>query len=157
MTEPGTSELKTTLRADLHTSMREHDKLRSETLRMALAAVTNEEVSGTTARELSDDEVHKVLSKEAKKRREAATAYQEAKRPELAAKEEAELAILEAYLPAQLTDAELQALVAQALSGTGATGMAQMGLVMKAATALVAGRADGGRVAAIVKSALTGS
>jgi hypothetical protein len=156
MTEPGTSELKTTLRADLHTSMREHDKVRSETLRMALTAITNEEVSGTAARELSGDEVVKVLSKEAKKRREAATAYDEAKRPELAAKEEAELAILEAYLPAQLSDDELQALVARALSETGATGMAQMGLVMKAASALVAGRADGGRVAALVKSALSG-
>lgn len=157
MTEPGTSELKTTLRADLHTSMREHDKLRSETLRMALSAITNEEVSGTTARELSDDEVRKVVAKEAKKRREAATAYNEAKRPELAAKEEAELVILEAYLPAQLSDADLEALVAQALSETGATGRAQMGQVMKAAGALVAGRADGGRVAAIVKSALSGS
>jgi len=154
MTEPGTSELKTTLRADLHTSMREHDKLRSETLRMALTAITNEEVSGTTARGLSDDEVLKVVAKEAKKRREAATAYNEAKRPELAAKEEAELVILEAYLPAQLSDAELEALVAQALSETGATGMAQMGQVMKATNTLVAGRADGGRIAAIVKSAL---
>jgi uncharacterized protein YqeY len=157
MTEPGTSQLKSTLRDDLHTSMREHDKVRSETLRMALTAITNEEVSGTTARELSDDEVLKVLAREAKKRREAATAYHEAKRPELAAKEEAELVILEAYLPAQLSDAELEALVAQALSETGATGMSQMGSVMKAATALVAGRADGGRVAAIVKSALSGS
>jgi uncharacterized protein YqeY len=154
MTEPGTSELKTTLHADLHTSMREHDKLRSETLRMALSAITNEEVSGTTARELSDDEVLKVVAKEAKKRREAATAYHDAKRPELAAKEEAELVILEAYLPAQLSDADLGALVARALSETGATGMAQMGQVMKAANALVAGRADGGRVAAIVKSSL---
>ena len=125
-------------------------------MRMALTAVTNEEVSGTTARGLSDDEVLKVLAKEAKKRREAATAYIEAKRPELAAKEEAELALLEAYLPAQLSDAELQALVARVLGETGATGMPQMGLVMKAATALVAGRADGGRVAAIVKSALSG-
>jgi uncharacterized protein YqeY len=154
MTEPGTSQLKSTLRADLHSSMREHDKVRSETLRMALTAITNEEVSGTTARELSDDEVLKVVAKEAKKRREAATAYNEAKRPELAAKEEAELAILEAYLPAQLSDDDLKTLVAQALSETGATGMAQMGQVMKAANALVAGRADGGRVAAIVKSAL---
>jgi uncharacterized protein YqeY len=111
-------------------------------------------VSGTTARELSDDEVLRVVAKEAKKRREAATAYNEAKRPELAAKEEAELAILEAYLPAQLSDAELEVLVAQALTETGATGMSQMGQVMKAATALVAGRADGGRVAAIVRSAL---
>ena len=154
MTEPGTSRLKPTLRADLHRSMREHDKVRSETLRMALTAITNEEVSGTMARELSDDEVLKVVAKEAKKRREAATAYNDAKRPELAAKEEAELVILEAYLPEQLSDAELEALVAQALSETGATGMAQMGQVMKAANALVAGRADGGRVSAIVKSSL---
>jgi uncharacterized protein YqeY len=154
MTEPGTSQLKSTLRSDLHNSMRERDKVRSETLRMALTAMTNEEVSGRTARELSDDEVLKVLAKEAKKRREAATAYNEAKRPELAAKEEAELAILEAYLPAQLSDAELQGLVAQALLETGATGMSQMGLVMKDATALVAGRAEGGRIAAMVSSAL---
>jgi uncharacterized protein YqeY len=154
MTEPGTSQLKSTLRTDLHNSMRERDKVRSETLRMALTAITNEEVSGRTARELSDDEVVKVLAKEAKKRREAATAYNEANRPELAAKEEAELAILEAYLPAQLSDAELQGLVAQALLETGATGMSQMGLVMKDATALVAGRAEGGRIAAMVSSAL---
>ena len=154
MTEPGTSSLKSTLRADLHTSIRERDQVRSATLRMALTAVTNEEVSGSTARELSDDEVLKVLAKEAKKRREAATAYLEAKRPELAAKEEAELAFLQAYLPAQLSEPELQALVAQAISETGASGMPQLGLVMKAATALVAGRAEGGRVAAVVKSAL---
>jgi uncharacterized protein YqeY len=156
MSEAGTSELKSTLRADLHTSMREHDKVRSATLRMALTAVTNEEVSGSTARELTDDEVLKVLAKEAKKRREAATAYLEARRPELAAKEEAELAYLEAYLPAQLSDEELKALVAQAISETGATGMSQMGQVMKAATALVAGRADGGRVAALVRAVLAG-
>jgi uncharacterized protein len=154
MTEPGPSKLKSTLRADLHTSMREHDKVRSSTLRMALTAVTNEEVSGTKARELSDDEVLKVLAREAKKRREAAAAYMAAKRPELAAKEEAELVFLEAYLPAQLSDPELQALVAQAIRETGASGMAQMGMVMKAASALVAGRAEGGRVAAMVKSAL---
>ena len=155
MSEPGTSQLKSTLRTDLHASMREQDRLRSETLRMALTAITNEEVSGKTARELSDDEVLKVLAREAKKRREAATAYTGAKRPELAAKEEAELAILEAYLPAQLSDADLEALVAQALTETGATGMAQMGQVMKVASALVAGRADGGRVAATVKSVLS--
>ena len=157
MTEPGAAQLKSTLRVDLHTSMRERDQVRTATLRMALTAVTNEEVSGKTARELSDDEVLKVLAKEAKKRREAAEAYIAAKRPELAAKEEAELVILEAYLPAQLSDEELQALVAQAIGETGATGMPQMGLVMKAATALVAGRAEGGRVAAIVKSALAGN
>ena len=133
MTEPGTSQQKATLRADLHTSMRAHDTVRTATLRMALTAVTNEEVSGSTARELSDDEVLKVI-----------------------AKEEDELVFLEAYLPAQLSDPELEALVAQAVSQTGASGMPQMGLVMKAATALVAGRAEGGRVAAIVKSALSG-
>ena len=154
MTEPGTAQLKSTLRADLHTSMRARDQVRTATLRMALTAVTNEEVSGKSARELSDDEVLKVLAKEAKKRREAAEAYVEAGRPELAAKEEAELVILEDYLPAQLSDDALRALVAQAISETGATGMPQMGLVMKAATALVAGRADGGRVAAIVKFTL---
>ena len=154
MTEPGTAQLKSTLRADLNTSMRARDQVRTATLRMALTAVTNEEVSGKSARELSDDEVLKVLAKEAKKRREAAEAYVEAGRPELAAKEEAELVILEDYLPAQLSDDELRALVAQAISETGATGMPQMGLVMKAATALVAGRADGGRVAAIVKFTL---
>lgn len=155
MTESGTEHVKSTLRDDLHSSMREHDALRSETLRMALTAITNEEVSGTSARALSDDEVLKVLAKEAKKRREAATAYLEAKRPELAAKEEAELTILEAYLPAQLSDTELQVLVARALDETGAEGMPQIGLVMKAASTLVAGRAEGGRVAAIVKAALT--
>lgn len=154
MSESGTSQLKSTLRADLHTSMRERDQVRSATLRMALTAVTNEEVSGTTARELSDDEVLKVLTKEAKKRREAAAAYMEAKRPELAAKEEAELLFLQAYLPAQLSDTELEALVAQAITETGASGMPQMGSVMKAASSLVAGRAEGGRVAAIVKAAL---
>ena len=157
MTQPGTSQLKSTLRSDLHTSIRERDQVRSATLRMALTAVTNEEVSGSTARELSDDEVLKVLAKEAKKRREAATAYLEAKRPELAAKEEAELAFLQAYLPAQLSEPELQALVAQAISETGASGMPQLGLVMKAATALVAGRAEGARVAAMVRSALAAS
>jgi uncharacterized protein YqeY len=114
MTEPGTPRLKSTLRVDLHTSIREHDKVRSGTLRMALTAITNEEVSGSTARDLSDDEVLKVVSREAKKRREAAAAYLEAKRPELAAREDAELAILEAYLPAQLSDAELAELVALA-------------------------------------------
>ena len=154
MTEPGPLQLKSTLRTDLHTSMRARDQVRSATLRMALTAVTNEEVSGTTARELSDDEVLKVLAKEAKKRREAATAYLEAQRPELAAKEEAELVFLEAYRPAQLSEAEIQALVAQAITETGASGMPQMGLVMKAANALVAGRADGGRVATLVKAAL---
>jgi uncharacterized protein len=147
--------LKATVQSDLHDAMRARDKVRSGALRMALTSITNEEVAGTQARELSDDEVLKVLAKEAKKRKEAATAYRDAGHPERAETEEAELAILEAYLPAQLSDDELQALADQAVRETGATGMPQMGLAMKAAQGLVAGRADGGRIAAAVKAALS--
>ena len=147
--------LKATVQSDLTDAIRQRDQVRSGTLRLALTAITNEEVSGTEARELSDDEVLKVLAKEAKKRKEAATAYAGAGRPELAAKEEAELAVLEAYLPAQLSDDELTSIVAAAIEQTGATGMPQLGQVMKVAQGVVAGRADGGRVAAAVKAALT--
>ena len=147
--------LKATVQSDLTDAIRQRDAVRSGTLRLALTSITNEEVSGTEARELSDDEVLKVLAKEAKKRKEAATAYAGAGRPELAAKEEAELAVLEAYLPAQLSDDELTAIVAAAIEQTGATGMPQLGQVMKVAQGVVAGRADGGRVAAAVKAALT--
>jgi uncharacterized protein YqeY len=148
--------LKAQLQHDLHDAMRARDKVRSGTLRMALTSITNAEVAGDEARELSDDEVLKVVAKEAKKRKEAATAYTQANRPELAAAEEAELAVLEGYLPAQLGDDELRAIVQRAVESTGATGMAQMGLVMKAAQGEVAGRADGGRVAAVVKQVLAG-
>lgn len=147
--------LKATVQSDLTDAIRQRDQVRSGTLRLALTAITNEEVSGTEARELSDDEVLKVLAKEAKKRKEAATAYADAARPELAAKEEAELLVLEAYLPAQLSDEELTTIVAAAIEQTGATGMPQLGQVMKVAQGVVAGRADGGRVAATVKAALT--
>ena len=147
--------LKATVQSDLTDAIRQRDAVRSGTLRLALTSITNEEVSGTEARELSDDEVLKVLAKEAKKRKEAATAYAGAGRPELAAKEEAELAVLEAYLPAQLSDDELATIVATAIEQTGATGMPQLGQVMKVARGVVAGRADGGRVAAAVKAALT--
>ena len=148
--------LKATVQDDLTSAIRGRDQVRAGTLRLALTAITNEEVSGTSARELTDDEVLKVLAKEAKKRKEAAAAYTDANRPELAAKEEAEYAVLETYLPAQLSDAELEQIVAAAVEETGATGMPQMGQVMKAAQARVAGRADGGRVAAVVKAALSG-
>ena len=148
--------LKTTLQTELQSAMRERDQVRAGTLRMALTAVTNEEVAGKEARALSDDEVLKVITKEAKKRREAATAYTDAKRPELADRELAELAVLEAYLPQQLSDAELDAMVAEAVTESGATGMPQMGLVMKAVQPRVAGRAEGGRIAAAVKKALAG-
>ncbi|GMA40949.1 GatB/YqeY domain-containing protein [Mobilicoccus caccae] len=147
--------LKSTIQNDLHTAIRERDQVRSATLRLALTAITNAEVGGKQARELSDDEVLAVLGKEAKKRKESATAYDGAGRPELAERERAELVVLEAYLPAQLEDDELDAIAAAAVASTGATGMAQMGQVMKAAQAEVAGRADGGRVAAAVKRALS--
>ncbi|EAQ00520.1 hypothetical protein JNB_10114 [Janibacter sp. HTCC2649] len=148
--------LKGTLRSDLHDAMRTKDKVRAGTLRMTLTAITNAEVAGVEAKELSDDEVLKVIAKEAKKRKESFTAYTDADRPELAAIEEAELVILEAYLPKQLDDAELERIVRAAVESTGATGMAQMGQVMKAAQGEIAGRADGGRVAAIVKQVLAG-
>jgi uncharacterized protein YqeY len=148
--------LKEQIQHDLHDAMRARDKVRSGTLRMTLTSITNAEVAGDEARELSDDEVLKVVAKEAKKRKEASAAYTDANRPELAAVEEAELVVLEAYLPAQLDDDELRAIVARAVESTGATGMPQMGLVMKAAQAEVAGRADGGRVAAVVKQVLSG-
>ena len=147
--------LKATVQRDLTAAMRERDQVRAGTLRMALTAISTEEVSGKQARELTDDDVLKVLAKEAKKRKEAATAFTDAGRPELAAKEDAELAVLETYLPAQLSDAELESIVAKAVEATGATGMQQMGQVMKAAQAVVAGRADGGRVAAVVKATLS--
>ncbi|MEO6018799.1 MAG: GatB/YqeY domain-containing protein [Knoellia sp.] len=148
--------LKGTLRSDLHDAMRAKDKVRAGTLRMTLTAITNAEVAGTQAKELSDDEVLKVIAKEAKKRKESSTAYTDADRPELAATEDAELAILEAYLPKQLDDSELERIVRTAVESTGASSMAQMGQVMKAAQDEIAGRADGGRVAAIVKQVLAG-
>ncbi|MBT9257809.1 GatB/YqeY domain-containing protein [Phycicoccus sp. MAQZ13P-2] len=148
--------LKAQLQSDLHDAMRARDKVRASTLRMALTAVTTSEVAGDEARELDDDEVLKVVAKEAKKRREASAAYRDAQRPELAEVEDAELAVLEAYLPAQLGDEELRAIVERAVAATGASGMADMGRVMKAAQGEVAGRAEGGRVAGVVKAVLAG-
>jgi uncharacterized protein YqeY len=150
------STLKSALRSDLHDAIRSQDKVRSGTLRMTLTAITNAEVAGTESKELTDDEVLKVIAKEAKKRKEASTAYVGAGRPELAETEDAELAVLETYLPQQLDDAELERIVRSAVASTGATGMAQMGQVMKAAQGEIAGRADGGRVAAVVKQVLAG-
>ena len=148
--------LKEQLQSDLTAAMRARDQVGAGTLRMALTAVTNEEVAGTEHRDLTDDDVLKVLTKEAKKRREAATAYTGAGRAELAAKEEAELAVLEGYLPQQLSDEELEVIVRDAVASSGASGMPQMGLAMKAANAAVAGRAEGGRVAAVVRRVLAG-
>lgn len=149
--------LKARLRSDLTDSIRARDALRSATLRMVLSAVQVEEVSGAVARELSDAEVTTVLGREAKKRREAASAYDEAGRSELAERERAELAVLTGYLPSQLSDDELTALVAREVAtaaAAGATGRAAMGVVMKAVKPQVAGVAEGGRVASEVRRQL---
>ncbi len=151
------SPLKTQLHTDLTAAMKNRDQLRSGTLRMALTAITNEEVAGKSAKELTDADVITVLTKEAKKRREAATAYDDAGRADLADKERAELEVLTGYLPAQLTDEELSGLVSTAVSESGASGPQGMGAVMKLVQPKVAGRADGGRVAAEVKRQLTAS
>ena len=151
------NELKERLRADLNTAMRARDSVRLRTLRMVLTSITNEEVSGDTARELSDDEIVKVLIREARKRREAAEAFESAGRAEQAAAERAEGDVLAGYLPAQLSDDELTAIVSAAIAETGATGMPGMGMVMKTVTPRVAGRADGARVAAEVRRQLTGA
>jgi uncharacterized protein len=146
--------LKEQLRADLTASMKARDEIRTRTLRMALTSVSNEEVSGSVAHDLTDDQVTKILAREARRRREAAVAFAEAGRNDQAAAERAEEEILTAYLPAQLSDDELAALVAAAIAETGASGPAGIGQVMKVVTPRVAGRAEGGRVAAVVRSQL---
>jgi uncharacterized protein YqeY len=148
--------LKDRLRGDLTAAMKARDEVTVRTLRMALTSVTKEEVAGRSARELSDDEVLAVLTREAKRRREAADAFAAAGRDEQAAAERAEGAVLDAYLPAQLTDAELDELVTAAIEETGASGPRAMGQVMKALTPRVAGRAEGARVAAEVRRRLQG-
>ena len=148
------TELKAKLRTDLTAAMKGRDELVTATLRMALTAIGNEEVAGKAARELSDAEVVQVLTREAKKRREAAEAFAGGGRPEQAEREKAEGEVLARYLPAQLSDEELTTLVAQAIAETGAQGPKGMGLVMKVLNPKIAGRAEGGRVAAAVKAAL---
>ena len=150
------SELKDRLRSDLTASIKARDEVRSSTLRMVLTAITNAEVAGKQSRELSDDDVLTVLSSESKKRREAAVAFTEGNRHEMAAKETAEAAILAEYLPTPLTDAEIVAVVTAAIAQTGAAdeGMRAMGKVMGVVTPQVKGRADGGTVAAEVRRQL---
>jgi uncharacterized protein YqeY len=146
--------LKDRLRADLTTAMKGRDELSTATLRMVLSAVSAEEVAGKEARVLSDDDVMAVLRREAKKRREAAEAFAGAGRAEQAERERAEEGVIATYLPAQLADAELAAIVADVVTITGAAGRKDMGRVMGAVTAQVAGRAEGGRVAAEVRRQL---
>ena len=146
--------LKERLRGDLTTAMKARDELTSSTLRMVLTAITNEEVAGKQARELSDDDIVKVLTREAKKRREAHDAYTQAGRDELATREQAELGVIETYLPQQLTDEELAALIDAAVEETGASDPKAMGQVMKVLQPRIAGRADGAKVAAEVRRRL---
>ncbi|MGH3696711.1 MAG: GatB/YqeY domain-containing protein [Pseudonocardiaceae bacterium] len=153
------AELKDRLRADLSTAIKSRDDITVATLRMALTAITTEEVSGAKARELSDDEVLAVLAKEAKKRREAAELFAAAGRDELATRERAEGAVLARYLPTQLTPDELATVVAEALDDVAGqlgkpAGLGQLGLVMKAAKAKASGRVEGKRLAAAVMTAL---
>lgn len=149
--------LKDTLKADLTAAMKAGDDNRRSTLRMALAAITNAEVAGDEAVELSDDQVIAVLQAEAKKRSEAAEIYAGAGRTEAEAKERAELAVLEAYLPAAMGEDEIRAIVAEEVAAAAAAGNAgpkAMGLVVKAVRARVGSSADGALVANLVKSAL---
>ena len=150
------SALKDRLRADLTTAIKARDEVRSSTLRMVLTSITNAEVAGKVARELTDEDVLGVLTSEGKKRREAAEAFDQAGRTEQAAKERAEFEVLADYLPEQLGDDEIAALVTEAIESTGARdeGMRAMGKVMGVVTPQVKGRADGGAVAAEVRRQL---
>ena len=148
--------LKERLQGDLTEAIRSRDELRSGTIRMVLTAITNEEVSGKSARVLTDAEIITVLSREAKKRREAADAFKDAGRADRAEQETNEGRVITEYLPEQLTEADVKKIIADAISETGATGPAGMGVVMKAIQPKVAGKADGGTVSSLVKAALTG-
>lgn len=148
--------LKQHLTDDLTAAMKGRDELRTATLRMALSAVTVAEVAGKQARELPDSDVLGVLRREAKKRREAAEAFAAAGRAELADRERAEEAVLSEYLPEQLSEEDLQALVAEAIAEVGVDGQPAMGAVMKVVTPVIGDRAEGGRVAAEVRRQLAG-
>ena len=146
--------IKEQLKKDLTEAIRGRDEITSGTIRMVLTAITNEEVAGKEARVLSDDEVITVLSREGKKRREAAEAFENAGRTDKAALEKSEGEVIAKYLPAQLSEADIAAIIAEAIASTGAQGPADMGKVMGAVKPKIAGKADGGVVSALVKAAL---
>ena len=148
--------LKETLKSDLTEAIRSSDKVVSGTIRMVLTAITNEEVSGKEARVLSDEEIITVLSREAKKRREAAEEFAKAGRTDRAADEKAEGEVIAKYLPAQLSEDDIKKLIADAVASTGAAGPADMGKVMGAIKPKIAGKADGALVSSLVKAALSG-
>ena len=143
--------LKEKLQTDLTDAIRARDEVKSGTIRMLLAAITNEEVAGKAAKVLVDAEVITVLSREAKKRREAVEAYTQANRDDLANKEKAEAAVIALYLPEQLSEAEIKKLITDAIIETNASGQAGMGLVMKVLQPKIAGKVDGGSVSNLVK------
>jgi len=147
--------LKEKLQSDLTDAIRSKAGVKSGTIRMLLAAITNEEVAGKSAKVLSDAEVVTVLSREAKKRREAVEAYTQAKRDDLANKEKEEAAVIALYLPEQLSEADIKKLIADAIAETNASGPSGMGQVMKVLQPKIAGKADGGFVSSLVKAALT--
>ena len=147
-------QLKDRLHADLTAAMKAQDELTRATLRMVLTAIGNEEVAGASARALSDDEELKIVAREGKKRREAAEAFEGGGAHDRAARELAEEKVIAAYLPQQLSDQELTALVREAVAESGASGPQGIGQVMKAVAPKIAGRAEGGRVAAAVRAAL---
>ena len=146
--------LKEKLQSDLTDAIRSQDAVKSGTIRMLLAAITNEEVAGKSAKVLTDAEVITVLSREAKKRREAVEAYTNAKRDDLASKEKEEAAVIALYLPEQLSEADIKKLIADAIAETNAAGPAGMGLVMKVLQPKIAGKADGGIVSKLVINTL---
>ena len=148
--------LKETLKTDLTEAIRSSDKVVSGTIRMVLTAITNEEVSGKEARVLTDDEIITVLSREAKKRREAAEEFAKAGRAEKAEEEKAEGEVIAKYLPAQLSEDDIKALIAAAVASPSAAGPADMGKVMGAIKPQIAGKADGSLVSSLVKAALAG-
>ena len=148
--------LKETLKSDLTEAIRSSNKVVSGTIRMVLTAITNEEVSGKEARVLTEDEIITVLSREAKKRREAADEFAKANRPDKSAEEKAEGEVIAKYLPAQLTEEDVKKLIAVAIASTGAAGPGDMGKVMGAIKGQIAGKADGSLVSSLVKAALAG-
>ena len=146
--------IKEQLKKDLTEAIRGRDEITSGTIRMVLTAITNEEVAGKEARVLSDEEVITVLSREGKKRREAAEAFENAGRADKAALEKSEGEVIAKYLPAQLSETDIAAIIADAIASTGAQGPGDMGKVMGAVKPKIAGKADGGLVSALVKAAL---
>ena len=148
--------LKERLKSDLTEAIRSSDKVVSGTIRMVLTAITNEEVAGKEARVLTDDEIITVLSREAKKRREAADEFAKANRPDKSAEERAEGEVIAKYLPAQLSEDDIKKIIAAAVASTGAAGPGDMGKVMGAIKSQIAGKADGSLVSSLVKAALAG-